>query len=369
MKPAQRLARRLGYDLTPRRKAKSPNAQLVAVLARFRITCVLDVGANVGQYGAMLRDWGYRGRIVSFEPQAAAHAALERRAAADPGWQVAPPMALGASNGQIELQVSAEPDMSSILPQSALLRQVSPSAAVVRRETVPLRRLDEVAGSYLGTDDCVFLKADTQGYESDVLAGAGPLLDRLAGIQLELSLVPIYEGERDFRAMLGHLAALGFEPYLFLPGYFERKLARQLQVDGVFMRAMRDRGRFVIRREPRRRWRKFLWRAMVFAARGSSVARRACPPTSIPILIKSVMPSARLRRGVAAAPQALKAFGTACKPNEPEGYRATMIGRANEPGFRPTAISAPRGLPMVLANRTNPRKVARSMICSNAYGM
>jgi FkbM family methyltransferase len=238
MTALQRLARRLGYDLTPRRKAKSPNAQLVAVLAHFRITCVLDVGANVGQYGAMLRAWGYPGRIVSFEPQAGAHGALERRAAADPAWQVAPAMALGGRAGAIELEVSAESDMSSILPQSALLRQVSPSSAVVRKETVPLCRLDEVAAPYLRPDDRVFLKVDAQGYEAEVLAGAGRLLERLAGIQLEMSLVPLYEGERAFRATLDDLAALGFEPCLFLPGYFERKLARQLQVDGVFMRAI-----------------------------------------------------------------------------------------------------------------------------------
>jgi FkbM family methyltransferase len=237
MTPLQRLARRLGYDLTPRRKAKSPDAQLVALLRHFRITCVLDVGANVGQYGALLREWGYAGRIVSFEPQAAAHAALERRVAADPDWQVAPNMALGERNGEIELEISGETDMSSILPQSALLRQVSPSSAVVRKETVPLRRLDDVAGSYLAHDDRVFLKIDTQGYEAEVLAGAAGLLERLAGIQLEMALVPLYERERPFRAMLDTLAALGFEPYLFLPGYFERKLARQLQVDGVFMRA------------------------------------------------------------------------------------------------------------------------------------
>jgi FkbM family methyltransferase len=238
MTALQRLARRLGYDLTPRRKAKSLNAQLVAVLAHFRITCVLDVGANVGQYGAMLRAWGYPGRIVSFEPQAGAHGALARRAAADPAWQVAPPIALGARNGQIEIEVSAESDMSSILPQSALLRQVSPSSAVVRKETVPLCRLEDVAGSYLRPDERVFLKVDAQGYEAAVLAGAGRLLERLTGIQLEMSLVPLYEGERDFRAVLDDLAALGFAPYLFLPGYFERKLARQLQVDGVFMRSI-----------------------------------------------------------------------------------------------------------------------------------
>jgi FkbM family methyltransferase len=240
MTPLQRLARRFGYDLTPRRKAKPPQAQLVAVLEHFGITCVLDVGANAGQYGAVLRAWGYPGRIVSFEPQAGVHAALERRAAADPGWQVAPPMALGGRTGEIELEVSAESDMSSVLTQSGLLRQVSPSSAVVRRETVPLRRLDQVAGPYLKPEDRVFLKIDTQGYEAEVLAGAGDLLERLAGMQLEMSLVPLYEGDRAFRAMLDELAALGFEPYLFLPGYFERKLARQLQVDGVFMRPSPD---------------------------------------------------------------------------------------------------------------------------------
>jgi FkbM family methyltransferase len=237
MTPLQRLARRLGYDLTLRRKAKSPPAQLVALLAHFRITCVLDVGANVGQYGALLREWGYAGRIVSFEPQAGAHGALERRAAADPAWRAAPRIALGARDGRVELEVSAESDMSSILPQGALLRRLSPSSAVVRRETVALCRLDGVAGSYLAPGDRVFLKIDAQGYEAQVLAGAAGLLERLAGIQLEMALVPLYQGERPFRAMLDELAALGFEPYLFLPGYFERKLARQLQLDGVFMRS------------------------------------------------------------------------------------------------------------------------------------
>jgi len=236
MTPLQGLARRLGYDLTPRRKAKPPNAQLAAVLARFGITCVLDVGANCGQYGAMLRAWGYRGRIVSFEPLALAHIALAQRARADPGWEVAPRMALGERDGEVEIAVSAESDMSSILPQSALLEEVSPSSAVIRREAVPLRRLDGVVGSYLRSDDRSFLKIDTQGYEAQVLAGTAGLIERLSGIQLEMSLLPIYEGEQDFRTTFDQLAAAGFEPYLLLPGYFERKLARQLQVDGVFMR-------------------------------------------------------------------------------------------------------------------------------------
>jgi FkbM family methyltransferase len=233
----QRLARRLGYDLTPRRKARPHEAQLAAVLARFQISCVLDVGANVGQYAAMLRERGFAGRIVSFEPLADAHAALGKRAAADGRWQIAPRLAIGDRDGEVELEVSAESDMSSILSQSDLLRQISPSSAVLRRERVPMARLETAARPYLEPGDRIFLKIDTQGFEPQVLAGAGSLLARLCGLQLEMSLVPCYQGEVGFRAMLDRLAAAGFEPYLFIPGYFERKLSRQLQLDGVFMRA------------------------------------------------------------------------------------------------------------------------------------
>jgi FkbM family methyltransferase len=233
----QRLARRFGYDLTPRRKVRSPDARLAAVLERFSVSCVLDVGANVGQYAERLREWGYRGRIVSFEPLADAHAELVRRAAADPRWQVAPRTAIGERDGEVEIEVSAEPDMSSILPQSALLRAVVPSGAVVGREHVPIARLDRIAAAWLQEGEEVLLKIDTQGYERRVLEGARDLLARLRGIQLEMSLVPCYEGEPGFRDLLDHLEAAGFELYLLLPGYFDRKLARQLQVDGVFIRA------------------------------------------------------------------------------------------------------------------------------------
>jgi len=236
MTPLQRLARRLGYDLIARTKARPLQAQLIAVLDRFEIAAVLDVGANVGQYGTALREWGYAGRIVSFEPLAEAHRLLERRAAADPAWRVAPRMAIGDRDGEVEIEVSAESDMSSVLPQTDLLRRISPSSRVVGRETVPIRRLDGLVEDYVKPDDGTFLKIDTQGFEARVLAGARRLLPRLQGVQLEMALVRCYEGERDFRDMIDDLADAGFRPFLFIPGYFEHKLVRQLQIDGVFMR-------------------------------------------------------------------------------------------------------------------------------------
>ncbi len=236
MTPLRRLARRFGYDLTPLRKAKSPNAQLIALLKHHRIDLVLDVGANVGQYGRRLRDGGYGGRIVSFEPLVSAHERLTAVSAPDPAWTVAPPMAIGDRNGEVEIQVSSESDMSSILPQSDLLKTISPSSAIERTEQVPIRRLDGLAEDYVDAERRAFLKIDTQGFEPEVLDGSAALLPRLCGVQLEMSLLPIYQGERGYRAMTDRLEALGFALHLVLPGYFERKLARMLEIDGVFMR-------------------------------------------------------------------------------------------------------------------------------------
>ncbi|MEM7021745.1 MAG: FkbM family methyltransferase [Pseudomonadota bacterium] len=236
MTPLQRLARRFGYDLTLRKKARPHEAQLATVLQRFEISCVLDVGANVGQYASMLREWGFAGRIVSFEPLSEAHATLAKRAGGDSAWQVAPRMAIGDHEGEVDLQVSAESDMSSILSQTELLQRVSPSSEVLRREQVPIVRLEDAAAPYVQAGDRVFLKIDTQGFEPQVLAGVGSLLPRLSGLQLEMSIVTCYEGEVDYREMIDRLATQGFRPYLFIPGYFERKLGRQLQLDGVFMR-------------------------------------------------------------------------------------------------------------------------------------
>ena len=239
MKPTLRqLAAAAGYDLVPRRKPRDPLAQLVHTLGLFGVDAVVDVGANEGQYATALRAHGWSGPILSIEPIPEVHALLTARAAGDPGWTVLPPMALGAEDGATAtLEVSAESDMSSLLPQGELLRRISPTSAVARRVAVPLRRLDRLdlplppeAGRRL------FVKLDVQGAEPAVLDGAAGLMPRVAGLQVEMALVPLYEGERPWGDTVARLAHAGFALHLLIPGYYERKLGRQLQVDGVFYR-------------------------------------------------------------------------------------------------------------------------------------
>ena len=214
----------------------SPEAQLARALAHFEIDLVLDVGANEGQYASGLRERGYRGRMVSFEPLSAAHAALLRASGNDPSWQVAPRMALGASDGEIEIHVAGNLLSSSALPMLPAHRDAAPGSGYVGLERARLARLDAAGAGYLKDARHVLLKIDTQGYEDRVLLGAEGILGRVTMIQTELSLAPLYEGQLLFDEMRRRLEDLEFTLHALLPGFWDARTGRTLQVDGVFLR-------------------------------------------------------------------------------------------------------------------------------------
>ena len=210
--------------------------RLIGILRHHGITLVLDVGANVGQYAQRLRRGGYDGGIVSFEPVSVAHAQLDQAATGDARWTVAPRMALGDCDVPLSINVSAEPDMSSVLDFSAEMAQLLDSSAYVGQEAVSQARLEAVLPKFAAADDRILLKIDTQGYERQVLDGAGAALRRLTAVQLELSIVPVYRGAPGYLEMIAYLADRGFQPALFIPGYFNKRTARLIEMDGVFVR-------------------------------------------------------------------------------------------------------------------------------------
>ena len=211
--------------------------RVVQLLDLHGVEAVVDIGANEGQYACSLREAGFGGPIVSVEPGADAHGALQASAAGDPKWTAAPRMALGETAGEATLHLSNRSDMNSLKPMAAVTTQAFPKALAAGTDTVTVARLDAVFDDLVGkTARRVFVKIDTQGFEAEILRGATAALDRIAGFQLELSLLPMYEGEATYLAVLNQLDALGFELHLVLSGNFSRRLGRQLQFDGVFFR-------------------------------------------------------------------------------------------------------------------------------------
>lgn len=220
MKLHHRIAAWFGYDLIRRRRNDlTAAAHLRNLLELLRVNCVIDVGANRGQYGRQLRDIGFAGRIASFEPVTRSCELLRREAQGDDQWLVFP-YALGARSGSMSIQVATISELSSFRPPSAHLRErFGAGAQVDMAESVAVRRLDDVFGEATAgvADALAFLKLDTQGFDLEVLAGATHCLDRIAGLQTELSLLPLYEGMPDYLTALSTLRALGFEPTGFYP--------------------------------------------------------------------------------------------------------------------------------------------------------
>ena len=204
------------------------------LFSQLHIDLVLDVGANTGQFARQCRAAGYNGKILSFEPSASAHAALLRSAASDPLWTVADRMALGAANGETEINIAVNSYSSSILPMLDAHRSAAPNSAYLQKERVPLRRLDDVLAATVPGHNNIFLKLDVQGYESHVLAGATQVLAHSVALQLEMSLIPLYLGETLMPQMHADLAAQGFALWDLEPSFRDPATGRLLQVDGIF---------------------------------------------------------------------------------------------------------------------------------------
>jgi FkbM family methyltransferase len=228
----KRLARRMGYELRQYTPLRSLAAAREGLLAE--VDVVFDVGANAGQYGEMLRELGFTGRLVSLEPVAEAYAELERRAAADGAWE-AIRVAASDVDGEITLNVTGDSRSSSVLPRNERFADKAGWAPKESR-SVTARRLDGLVEELLRPDERAYLKLDIQGYERTVLDGAGDAVARFDALELELSVTPLYEGQPSLAEMLPLLARHGFRPVCMEPILLDDD-GLLMELDGVFARA------------------------------------------------------------------------------------------------------------------------------------
>jgi FkbM family methyltransferase len=189
------------------------------MLAHHGVNLVLDVGANVGQFASGLRRAGYAGRLLSFEPLAEAHDKLLAAARGDAHWDIAPRMAIGEHEGEIEIHVAGNTVSSSVLEMLDSHSDSAPASNYVASERVRITTLDTIVRNALGANVVPFLKIDTQGYEDKVLNGARDVLAGARGLQLELSFVPLYDGQQLFEPWMERLRALGFSVWGIWPGF------------------------------------------------------------------------------------------------------------------------------------------------------
>lgn len=221
----------LGFDLV-----KYPTPSLdrrIKFLKNNHITCVLDVGANIGQFAKELRSIGYQHKIISFEPTREAFLKLKKNASGDKNWIVMN-CSLGDFDGEAEINISKNSVSSSLLDSLPQLTESAPDAVFVGKEKIEVKKLDSLYSSLGLNQERVFLKIDTQGYEEKVIDGSKNSLNQIVGVQIEMALVNTYQGSLSFEEMSKKLQQLNFNIFSIESGYYDKKTGALLEVDGVF---------------------------------------------------------------------------------------------------------------------------------------
>jgi FkbM family methyltransferase len=199
---------------------------------------VLDVGTSRGQFALFANSRWPAARIIGFEPLPAP-AAIARRAL--PPGVVVHEVALGRRRTRATMNVAGQDDSSSLLGIGRQAVEFAGTAAVGEHD-VEVRPLAE----YLDRGLCgpTLLKIDAQGYELEVLRGAGPRLVEVDEVYCECSFVELYDGQPKAAEVVAFLHEHGFA----LTGVFGMTTAlsgEQMQADLLFRNTRRPRERVV----------------------------------------------------------------------------------------------------------------------------
>ncbi len=191
----KKLLRQFGFDIIKFTPSSHPIASLKLLLNSYQIDLVLDVGANIGQFGEFLRqNLNYKKDIISFEPLYREFEILKSKVESDKHWTVYN-IALGDFDGTSEINVSENSYSSSILNMMLTHLEAAPNSRYIRREPIKVKKLDSIFDNICHSSKTIFMKIDTQGFEDKVLKGAEESLQKIPLIQLEMSLTLLYDGQ------------------------------------------------------------------------------------------------------------------------------------------------------------------------------
>lgn len=192
---------------------------LAQFLHTFEIDCVFDVGANAGQYAWMLRRIGYGGAIVSVEPIPTLARVLRSAAARDRRWFVEAE-ALSDVDSNMTFNIMENNVFSSLkLPSNVETPLFENMNRVVETIDVKATRLEDLYDRYQAQLQFrrPFLKMDTQGNDLAVARGAGERLSCFRGLQSELAIKRLYEGQSGYREAIDFYEDAGFVLSAFVP--------------------------------------------------------------------------------------------------------------------------------------------------------
>jgi FkbM family methyltransferase len=230
------IFRSFGLDVKRRSIATSSELRLIKLMADYDINLVYDIGANEGQFSQELLAYGFKGTVVSFEPLSSAHILLFNKSTDFDNWIVESRCAIGDGEYETEINISASSASSSLLKMAKSHISAAPYTEMISSESVCVKRMDSFFETYGCENKNLFIKIDTQGFEYQVLKGGLNTLNAAKILQLEVSLVELYEGQVLMKELFLFIESLGFTLWGLEPAFVDNNTARMLQVDAIFIR-------------------------------------------------------------------------------------------------------------------------------------
>jgi FkbM family methyltransferase len=234
----QGVLQSIGYHIAPFPVPHSYEPHIKALLSALDINLIIDVGAHTGEFYQVMRQLGYSGHIVSFEPVPDTFVQLSHTTTADPNWR-GYNVALGPEAGLGAINVPDSHGFASFLRPNRYCERRFPYAhwggstievRIERLESLYTALAREIKRPR------VFLKLDTQGWDIPVLEGAGSALADVVMLQSEVSVIPIYHGMHSIVQSLAHYYELGFSVTNLFPVSFDVDGERVIEYDCVMRR-------------------------------------------------------------------------------------------------------------------------------------
>jgi len=211
-------------------KVDSPFTSIVRNLEESKVFNVIDIGANVGQFGLDIRRHGFHGQIISYEPVQETFGSLSQTIKHHQPWK-AFQLGLGSAESERTINISGNAGLSSsILEMGSLHLENFPDSVTVARQKILISTIDKQLAVLGLQPQEIMLKLDVQGFEAEVLKGASQSLSKIPLCYLEVSMLPLYEGEITFLPILNMLSEAGHEVIDVFRG-LKAKNGQLLQMD------------------------------------------------------------------------------------------------------------------------------------------
>ncbi|MBE7537022.1 MAG: FkbM family methyltransferase [Opitutaceae bacterium] len=180
-----------------------------AAFPRHPFACFVDVGANVGQTARQIRRHFPQAEIHAIEPIADTFSRL-RENTRDMGIKVHQ-LALGAANGEAEVAGPLS-GVDSVMNSLAARNPAAPAGgSSTKAECVAVRTLETFCEES-GITGIDYLKIDTEGFDLQVLKGAGAWIDeqRIPLVMAEVSMNPTNAFHVPFEEVKRHMEGRGY---------------------------------------------------------------------------------------------------------------------------------------------------------------